>query len=328
MERRSITPALMSTHPVCRTTQPDEAAEAVARYLTLHDLVRLDDDFSLVHNALGVGNVVMHYLDYGGAVEVRPSTSSRSFYLVQVPLEGHMSIDMPHHSSLSIGAGGAVGSIVGYADSPMRYLGGCPRLLVQVPLHVLRQGQQRIAPGTTPAPMSPMSFIDVSSGAGFSWLKLLLWILTDVDSPGGMVGRTSGANYLEQLIVDGLLLTLSDQQVEAAPSSKSVRLAVEYMRANMRGTITPSDIAGAAYVSVRALHEGFRKHVGTTPMAYLRELRMEAVHHALTSARPGEANVSEIAHSWGVTHLGRFAAEYRDRFGATPSATLRTRCVA
>jgi AraC-like DNA-binding protein len=32
-----------------------------------------------------------------------------------------------------------------------------------------------------------------------------------------------------------------------------------------------------------------------------------------------------VAMRWGFTHLGRFAGAYRDRYGVTPSQTLRDR---
>ena len=37
----------------------------------------------------------------------------------------------------------------------------------------------------------------------------------------------------------------------------------------------------------------------------------------------GELSVSEVAWRWGFAHHGRFAAQYRTRFGETPSQTLR-----
>ncbi|WP_207954623.1 helix-turn-helix domain-containing protein [Saccharopolyspora elongata] len=39
--------------------------------------------------------------------------------------------------------------------------------------------------------------------------------------------------------------------------------------------------------------------------------------------RTGADSVSDVAHRWGFTHLGRFASSYRKRFGVHPSQTLR-----
>lgn len=317
-------PTLLGSHPSCRTTEVDEAEECVARYLNPHRLVRVDEEFSLVHNVVDVGDVRLHYIDYGGAVQVQPVTQNSAFYLVQVPLTGSMSVEMPRRELLSVSQGGAVASMVGLSDSPMTYQARCPRLLVQVPANTLRQGQARISPDLAEAALAPLSHIDVSAGAGFSWLKLLLWLLTDIESPDGMVARTSGAHYLEQMIVDGLVLAQGDDVRTQAPPSKTISLAIDYMRAHLHEAITPADVAGAVHVSVRALQEGFRKHLDTTPMTRLRDLRLDAVHSELLVAAPGQSNVSEIAHQWGVTHMGRFARDYRERFGVPPSVTLRT----
>jgi transcriptional regulator GlxA family with amidase domain len=73
-----------------------------------------------------------------------------------------------------------------------------------------------------------------------------------------------------------------------------------------------------AGVSARRLQEAFREHLGTTPMEYLRSVRLDRVHAEL---RCGAGGVTETAHRWGFTHLGRFAAAYRERFGVLPSET-------
>ncbi|MFJ9009929.1 helix-turn-helix domain-containing protein [Streptomyces canus] len=40
-------------------------------------------------------------------------------------------------------------------------------------------------------------------------------------------------------------------------------------------------------------------------------------------AAPGTTTVTEVAHVWGFVHLGRFARRYRERYGESPSQTLR-----
>jgi len=82
-------------------------------------------------------------------------------------------------------------------------------------------------------------------------------------------------------------------------------------------------LAGIAQVSVRTLQEAFRRHVGMSPMAYVYDVRLQRVHGELRAAGPGATTVSGVAHRWGFVHLGRFASRYRERFGETPSRTLR-----
>ena len=72
----------------------------------------------------------------------------------------------------------------------------------------------------------------------------------------------------------------------------------------------------------RSLQAGFQRVLDTSPLAYLRDLRLRAVHVELT--RPENfLPVREVALKWGFTHMGRFAAQYREAFGVTPSETSR-----
>lgn len=58
-------------------------------------------------------------------------------------------------------------------------------------------------------------------------------------------------------------------------------------------------------------------------MAFLQHIRLEKVRDELKTARTGQS-VADIALKWGFSHLGRFASEYRARYGELPSGTLRT----
>ncbi len=57
-------------------------------------------------------------------------------------------------------------------------------------------------------------------------------------------------------------------------------------------------------------------------MAHLHEIRMTTAHRDLLDSHPTRA-VADVATNWGFTHLGRFAAEYKKRFGHLPSQTLK-----
>ena len=97
------------------------------------------------------------------------------------------------------------------------------------------------------------------------------------------------------------------------------------MHAEPSRQYTAGDLASIAGVGVRVLQESFRQHVGVSPLAYLRRLRLDGVHQELSRSDPWQVNVSDVAYRWGFTHLGRFAGAYRARFGESPSQTLRDR---
>ena len=76
-------------------------------------------------------------------------------------------------------------------------------------------------------------------------------------------------------------------------------------------------------MSVRTLQEGFQRHLGMSPMACVRVVRLRRAHRDLRSADPSHSTVALIAHRWGFTHLGRFVAAYKRMYGETPLQTLR-----
>jgi AraC-like DNA-binding protein len=108
---------------------------------------------------------------------------------------------------------------------------------------------------------------------------------------------------------------------DATPTT--VARAVAFIEANADADISLADIAAAASATPRAVQYGFRKDHDTTPMGYLRRVRLDAAHHALQTADPTTGQtVTTIAAAWGFAHPGRFAATYRQTYGETPSTTL------
>jgi AraC-like DNA-binding protein len=61
-----------------------------------------------------------------------------------------------------------------------------------------------------------------------------------------------------------------------------------------------------------------------SPTQFLRQVRLRHVHRELLSADPS-TTVAEAAARWGFLHQGRFAAQYRERYGVQPGDTLRRR---
>jgi transcriptional regulator GlxA family with amidase domain len=81
-------------------------------------------------------------------------------------------------------------------------------------------------------------------------------------------------------------------------------------------------LARQAGVSVRALQKAFREQLESSPIEYLRDVRLQRVHDELSAAQSDGTTVREIAAKWGLLHHGRFSAIYRERFGESPRQTL------
>lgn len=116
--------------------------------------------------------------------------------------------------------------------------------------------------------------------------------------------------------------TAADRR-DAHPAT--IRRAVAYLEQQADQDVGLADIAAAAHVSPRAVQHAFRRHLGTTPLGYLRRIRLERAHRDLLAADPdGGDTVSAIALRWGFASHSRFTAHYRTAYGRPPSHTLRT----
>lgn len=105
----------------------------------------------------------------------------------------------------------------------------------------------------------------------------------------------------------------------------AVRRAVAFIEEHADRDISAADIAAAAHVTIRAVQLAFRRHLDTTPSAYLRRVRLDRAHQQLCAASPGDGmTVTEIAARWGFASPSRFAASYRDTYHVLPSTTLRS----
>lgn len=112
----------------------------------------------------------------------------------------------------------------------------------------------------------------------------------------------------------------------AAPAGQGpayVRQARRVMEAHLGEDLRIEDIAAAVKISPRQLHTAFAEHVGMPPAQYLRRLRLERARSLLVGAGRDGRTVASVAARVGFSHLGRFAAYYTERFGESPSATLR-----
>ncbi|MFC4495215.1 AraC family transcriptional regulator [Streptomyces ovatisporus] len=108
-------------------------------------------------------------------------------------------------------------------------------------------------------------------------------------------------------------------------SSAAVRQAVDFIDAHADQPITPDDIAAAAATTLEALEAAFTRHHGTSPLGYLRRVRLERAHRDLQSTDPTTgATVPHIATRWGFPQSGAFAARYHDVYGRPPGHTLHT----
>jgi transcriptional regulator GlxA family with amidase domain len=81
--------------------------------------------------------------------------------------------------------------------------------------------------------------------------------------------------------------------------------AVSFIHDNAQNDIGLADIAAAVGVTPRSVQYMFRRHLGTTPLEYLRRIRLDRAHRDLQAADPAVDTVNAIAGRWGFSHARR-----------------------
>lgn len=137
----------------------------------------------------------------------------------------------------------------------------------------------------------------------------------------GQASRLLAAVTLATFPNSAVVAPTSSDRRDAHPTV--VRRAVSFVEANLDLDLSVADIARAAHVSIRALHLAFRRHLDTTPMAYLRRVRLDRAHAELVAAVPGDGTtVTDVAARWGWARPSRFSASYHAAYGRHPSQDL------
>jgi AraC-like DNA-binding protein len=185
------------------------------------------------------------------------------------------------------------------------------------------------APGRLPEPIRFTSLDPCSPAAAAYWWSTRCYVADLVGSPEAAAVPllvTSAAHLLAAATLATFPNTaLVDPTIEDRRdgSSTTLRRGVVYIEEHVADDISLSDIADASHVSIRAVQLAFRRHLDTTPMAYLRRVRLDHAHRALVAADPRHTTVAAVAARWGFANHSRFTAIYSATYGVLPRETLR-----
>ncbi|WP_055714629.1 AraC family transcriptional regulator [Streptomyces torulosus] len=318
----------LARHPQLHSCDLEETRAVVAQAFCPHELTlehprsRLDARYQAVQ----IGGLGLHYLDYGTDVRVAPGELG-DFYLVEIPLGGVSEIS-------SGGQCVTADRNTAVVLSPARPIetrrsAGSPQLIVRVGRKPLESHLCRTLNRPVHQPLSFALGLPLDTPAGRSLLNLVMLLRGEIENGGGMLNEPLTLARMEELFMTHLLLGQPNTHSEALHRGEqpvppqAIRRAREIIEARAAEPLTVADIAAEVHVSVRVLQDGFRRYVGCSPTEQLRETRLRGANAALLEADPETATVTSVAVRWGFLHMGRFSMEYGRRFGETPSATLR-----
>ncbi|KAB0549931.1 helix-turn-helix domain-containing protein [Pseudomonas argentinensis] len=144
------------------------------------------------------------------------------------------------------------------------------------------------------------------------------------EAPGGVWEPA-----LEQAMLDELLQLMidpaCDKQQRSPSSTRSfiVEKCHRLVAAQMLSAPSVIDLCERLQVSRRTLQNSFHAVAETTPLKYLRSVRLNGVRRTLMTTRAAQLSIGDAAAQWGFYHLSHFAAEYFELFAELPSQTTR-----
>ena len=314
------------------TEDVDEAAEQIGRIFCPHDLRpkrARASGFSARHNCAAFDGFSINYVAYGGSVTIDPGCLER-FFLVQIPLEG-----AAHTRAGARGLDTAperAASLLSPTIPVRMTWTDCAQAILLIDRGMVEQRAAALS-GRAVGTVEFAPEIDLRSPAARSLRARLVGLMALAEhlGPTGKLSAIAIADWRETLLdhlLNGQPHGLSDAirtfsgQAERLP--RVLRAARDCLEAHACEPLDLTQLACMSGIGIRALQFGFRRHFGQSISEMLLDIRLARLHARLSQAAP-DASVTGIAFDLGFTHLGRMAGAYREKFGETPSATLRRR---
>jgi AraC-like DNA-binding protein len=319
---------MFQSHPLASSIDIDHARQVLSDVFLPLDFpsVSTSTEVDLRLNVVTVGRITAGYLRFGDAIQIH--TSEATDYHIDIPLTGEATMRAGMQRPFLGTPRTAAVFMPGYT-ADLDCDEDFSQMAVMIPHAELQLELENLLGHGAVKPLVFSPELDLTTGPGCTVLQTLHLIDQVSHDSRGLLQHPLASQRLEQVLMESLLLAqphnysaaISSPVTSAGP--RPVAQAVELLRANPEHAWTVSELAGGVNVSVRSLQEGFRRSMSNTPMAYLRELRLEQVHKELSGAEPGTVTVTEVAAKWGITHFGRFAASYARQFSEKPSETMR-----
>ena len=327
---RGIPTALVG-HEIFYTEDLYEASTLIGQALSPNRLTL--DEFDSVRFAAGLHGVrlrdvcMMHLDLHVAATLVMDCTGP--YYAVHMPMNSQAVCVENGYEFVANTTRAAVTSPG--QNVTMRFDHDSPQLIIRIEQEALVRHVTRLLGRRLVRPLVFEPEMDLLTDPAVRWNGALQMLNTEVFHQGSLVQLGHGVGPLEDMIISSLLLVQPSNYYEQLlrpdpkPGSPVVRASLDFIEAHLREPITLTDIARHVNMSARAIQQGFRSELGTTPMAYLRDRRLERAREELTDAIPADGiTVTDVAVRLGFSHLSYFAQLYRQRWGESPSDTLRT----
>lgn len=315
--------------PEVRATDVDEAANALGRvYVTAELIPNKTNSVNMQMNAVQLPLITAGYLGFGADITI-PANDVTAYY-IDAPLSGR-AVSRWRDGGFIKTTTGSVAVFTPGTPCVLDWSGDCGQICLKVSEPQMRRQLEGMLNRPVRKRITFARQFNLSTTAAQDWYYLVRLLAREVGRPGGLLNHRLAVGNLQLLLIQGLLQIQPHNYTEAlagsegAASATVAKRAIDLMHAHPETPWSTAELARATGVSARALQRAFERSDQPAPMAYLRRLRLHRVHTELAASSPDSVTVTMVAGRWGFVHLGRFASQYHQLFGETPSETRRHR---
>ncbi|MFF1733035.1 AraC family transcriptional regulator [Streptomyces sp. NPDC058247] len=322
-----------AVHRTFKTTDPDAAHEYVEQTFAEHRMVLYGRDgirFRL--DSAATPTVTVGRMAYGKHARIA-GPAMRDCYHVSLLVSGSCAVEQSGRRA-DFGADGDRRGVIFGPDEPVLidWSADAAQYHMKISRRALEEHAAKLAGRPVVAPIEFGLTFPLDDAAGRSLCSAMAFYYQQLAQEGGLATmRAVQREFESALMTQVLLVACSDLTpvlnlvAEDRDADARIRDVMDYIRASAQNDLTVDDLAQVAGVTVRTLQSGFRRSAGVTPSEFIRNVRLDGARGDLLAGN-GQS-VSDIASRWQFHHLGRFAQQYRRRFGDSPSQTLRSGAV-
>jgi AraC-like DNA-binding protein len=313
--------------PGFRTADPDACRDYILAASGTHrfDISRTSNLLDFVHQECSVGRISLHFVQLNCTDGFRITKADAApYYSFQFPLDGECQLDGSFGSVL------ATPGDVFVLDPDHLTREFWPRTCLQILMRVDRDLIEQIVSAELGKSLTRhLVFDPIMRDPGISsWLNHITSTIRDEGAAAAVLSDRRVGRSFEHTLITMLLSGLRHSASEdfarpgAAAAPYYIKRAEAFIKTHLRDELTVDNIAMAAGVSARSMFYGFKRWRDTTPMAQVRNMRLETARKELEKSRTSGGTVSQAAVNAGFTNFSQFSKIYKARFGETPSATL------
>lgn len=288
-----------------------------------HRLETLTPQLSAEMHHVQCERLAIGRLEYSERVSIDPGCLE-DFYLFHLPLSGRINIRYGHRQFVStVNQASLISPQEAFS---MIWEANSPQLTLKITNSDMLSFIHSYI-GELPAQLINFTpNIRLDNGVGDYFCQLIHLYINMLNNDDSVINARYLKKQCESMLI-GLILNQQHALMNTSTCESHlgtpgyIKKSREFIHAHLTEELTIELLATQAGVSVRTLHNGFQHYLGISPMKYVKLQRLEGAYQDLKMAKT--LGITEVALKWGFSHLGRFAQEFKKRYGFLPSEAFK-----